>query len=100
MAPLSLLFTAVLTLSAYAYNVHRVEFAASGKAGQIPPAQFSVSLTEKVSRPAYKRQMLSALGSNAANFTAIVDASGGENEYLTDIKIGGQSFKVIVDTGS
>lgn len=102
MAPLSLFFVA-FAVSAHAYDVRRVAPPTSGAVEMetIPSAQFYVSLTEKVSRPAYKKNMLKALGrSTASNYTGDLAGSVNDSEYLTDITIGGQTFKVIVDTGS
>jgi hypothetical protein len=103
MAPLTLV-VAVLALSAYAYDVRRIAPATSGaiKTEVLPAAQFSVSLSEKVARPAYKTNFLNTLrGSKASTSGAAVLAGAGNDvQYLADITIGGQSFKVIVDTGS
>jgi len=102
MVPLSLLLAA-LALSVHAYDIRRVKPATIGvvETETIPAAQYSVSFTEKVARSAYKKDLFNALsGSNALNYSAVLDGSNSDNEYLTDITIGGQNFKVIVDTGS
>jgi predicted aspartyl protease len=67
----------------------------------LPAADFAVSLTAKTPRSTRKKEMLRALrGSKSSKAsTASLAGSDQDEEYLTDITIGGQSFKVIVDTG-
>ncbi|THG95840.1 hypothetical protein EW026_g5877 [Hermanssonia centrifuga] len=67
---------------------------------ELPTAPFSIALTDKAPRSSYKKQLLRELRSGGKSKTAVVDGSGDDEEYLTDIVVGGQSFKVIVDTGS
>ena len=103
MVPLSLLVAALVVVSTNAYEVTR--FAPStGSIEQeiLPSAQFSAALSAKTSRSAYKNNMRSAVlkRGKASDFTAILAGSNNDNEYLTDIMIGGQTFQVIVDTGS
>ncbi len=66
---------------------------------ELPTAPFSIALTDKAPRSSYKKQLLRELRSGGKSKTAVVDGSGDDEEYLTDIVVGGQSFKVIVDTG-
>lgn len=104
MAPFALIIFA-LAASIHAYDIRRITAASSGtiKTEVIPAAKFYVPLTGKVSRPAYKKHLLDALrnqGFKSSNYTAVLAGSISDNEYLTDITIGGQEFKVIVDTGS
>jgi hypothetical protein len=63
----------------------------------IPTAEFSLSLSGKVPRSTAKRNALHAVTQAR---TASLFGVANDQEYLTDITIGGQTFKVIVDTGS
>lgn len=94
-----------LAASVHAYEIRRITPVSSGtlKTEAIPPAEFYVPLTGKVARPAFKSQFLSALrhqGSGSSSHTTILAGAAGDSEYVSDITIGGQQFKVIVDTGS
>lgn len=94
-----------LVASTHAYDIHRIAAASSGtvQTDVIPKAKFYVPLTGKTPKHAYKKQLLNALrdqGSKPSNYTAVVAGSNQDGEYLTDITIGGQKFKIIVDTGS
>ena len=103
MVPLSLLVAALVVVSTNAYEVTRFAPSTGSIEPEIlPPAQFSVALSAKTSRPTYKNSMRSAVlkRGNASNYTAILAGSSDDNEYLTNIMIGGQTFQVIVDTGS
>ncbi|KAJ7777209.1 aspartic peptidase domain-containing protein [Mycena metata] len=67
----------------------------------IPPAEFVVPITGKSPRRQTKKDALSALRSHASkNNTAVLAGADLDQEYLTDITIGGQTFTAIVDTGS
>jgi hypothetical protein len=104
MAPFALVIFA-LAASINAYDIRRTTAASSGtiKTEVIPTAEFYVPLTGKVARSAYKKHFLNTLRnqvSKSFNYTAVLAGSMTDKEYLTDITIGGQEFKVIVDTGS
>lgn len=98
------LFLTVLTsASAQDYHIERVLPANSGArltTEILPPAQYSLPLTSKVARPAYKQAYSNAIRRGRKVKTAGLAGAGGDSEYLTDIEVGGQNFKVIVDTGS
>lgn len=103
MAPLAFLVAALgATISVQAYEIRKVLATTSGALATevLPSAQYSVPLSQKVPRPRAKKAALRALRQRAANFTDVLAGSSSDQEYLTDITIGGQVFKVIVDTGS
>lgn len=67
----------------------------------LPQAEFAVNLTAKVPKSAHKKALLRGLRGVASKTpTATLAGSDQDEEYLTDIIVGGQKFKVIVDTGS
>ncbi|KAJ7881202.1 aspartic peptidase domain-containing protein [Mycena leptocephala] len=67
----------------------------------IPEAQFVVPLTSKAPRRKSKKTHLASLRAHASNNkTAILAGADLDEEYLTDITVGGQTFTAIVDTGS
>lgn len=99
------LFLVVLAVSVRAYDVQRLGpiTRAPVKTEVLPPAQFFVPLTEKVSRSAHKKELFRALresGNGPQSYTATLAGAADDIEYVTDITIGGQNFKVVVDTGS
>lgn len=104
--PMTLLavLIAALALSAQAYKVNRIAPTTVGavESAIIPAAQFSVRLTDKVPRRTYKRSILKALRqyNGGGNYTSILEGGNRDKEYLTAIVVGGQNFKVVVDTGS
>ena len=70
----------------------------------IPEAPFVIPLTDKVPRASHKKALLRELRggrgtSSKGSLSATVIGSDDDEEYLTDITVGGQSFKAIVDTG-
>ncbi|KAF5368298.1 hypothetical protein D9757_010525 [Collybiopsis confluens] len=87
-------------------NVHRVksEITSRAAANVIPPAQFSVSISGTAPRSNAKKELLKALRSSSASaardFTSPIAGSDFDEEYLTNLTIGGQDFALIVDTGS
>lgn len=94
-----------LVASIHAYDIRRIAAESSGtvQTDVIPKSKFHVPLTGKVPKPAYKKQLLNALrnqGSNSLNYNAVIAGTDHDDEYVTDITIGGQEFKIIVDTGS
>ena len=99
MAPF-LFLLAAFAASVHAYNIRRVPPATNLALSTeiLPPAQFSIPLAEKAPRPTYKKNLLKALCGRGP--TAVLAGSANDTEYVTDITIGGQKFKVIVDTGS
>jgi hypothetical protein len=66
----------------------------------LPAAQFTVPLVEKIPRPVYKKNLLEELRSYATSPMAILTGTLNDEQYVTSITVGGQIFKVIVDTGS
>jgi len=69
----------------------------------LPPAEFSVPFSGKAPRRQSKKTALSALrgaSAKAPSDTVVVDGSDFDEEYLTNVTIGGQHFSLIVDTGS
>ncbi|KAJ6457398.1 aspartic peptidase domain-containing protein [Mycena vitilis] len=66
----------------------------------IPAAQFVVPITSRAPRRQSKKSNLAALRAHASNNTAILAGADLDEEYLTDITVGGQNFSAIVDTGS
>ena len=65
----------------------------------LPEADIVVNLTEKVPRPSFKKEMLRSLRGGGRDTTGSIAGSADDEEYLTDITVGGQHFKAIVDTG-
>jgi hypothetical protein len=100
----ALFLTTLASASAQDYHIERIYPANSGAriltTEVLPSAQYSIPLTSKVARPAYKQAYTNALRGGRTVKTAVLAGSGGDSEYLTDITVGGQKFKVIVDTGS
>ncbi|KAF7362758.1 Acid protease [Mycena venus] len=78
----------------------------------LPLAEFSVPFTAKAPRRSSKTSALAALRGKPANTTrskafgagdastVAVDGGNFDNEYLTNVTIGGQHFSLIIDTGS
>ncbi|KIM83061.1 hypothetical protein PILCRDRAFT_819851 [Piloderma croceum F 1598] len=103
-----LLLVAALLVSAHAYgerepsyNIRRVAPLTSAALATevLPAAQFFVPLTEKVPRQTYKKKLLEALRTGLST-TAVLAGSANDNQYLTNVTVGGENFTVIVDTGS
>ncbi|KAF7971938.1 hypothetical protein HWV62_19387 [Athelia sp. TMB] len=101
MAPLTFLVLALAAVSAQSYEIRRTAPATSGALATevLPRAQYLLPLTGKAPRSKAKKAALSAL-TKTSSYTAVLAGSYYDQEYLTDITIGGQAFKVIVDTGS
>jgi predicted aspartyl protease len=101
----ALLLSALAATANAAYSVQRVSLPTTESVNAqgaltpevIPTAEYSVSLSEKVPRSTVKKNALRAVTKAK---TASLFGSDDDEEYLTDITIGGQTFKVIVDTGS
>ncbi|KAJ7033574.1 acid protease [Mycena alexandri] len=72
----------------------------------IPAAEFSVPISAKTPRRSSKKNALAALRGRpttkapASGSTVAVDGSDFDEEYLTNVTIGGQHFSLIIDTGS
>lgn len=100
---LPVLALAISYTSAFEFRHVRSTRLATSSSVDLPEAPFVVSLTDKVPRPSFKKRALRELRSNAhtpvGDPTATVFGSDDDEEYLTDITVGGQSFKAIVDTG-
>ncbi|KAJ7618179.1 aspartic peptidase domain-containing protein [Mycena polygramma] len=78
------------------------------EAAVLPPAEFSVPFTAKTPRRKAKKNALASIrgkptkkapGAGGAS-TVVVDGSDFDEEYLTNVTIGGQHFSLIIDTGS
>ncbi|PSR76813.1 hypothetical protein PHLCEN_2v8194 [Hermanssonia centrifuga] len=95
-------FLAIAVAYASALEVRHVRSsrAAVSSGIELPVAPFSVPLTDKVPRSSAKKRMLRELRAGARSNVAVVAGAADDEEYLTDITIGGQDFKVVVDTGS
>ncbi|KZP04844.1 acid protease [Athelia psychrophila] len=102
MVPLAFLVAALTAVSAHAYEIRKIAPRTSSALATevLPSAQYSLPLTGKAPRSKAKKAALSALRKNATSFTAVLAGGDYDEEYMTDITVGGQAFKVIVDTGS
>lgn len=77
---------------------------ATTEPANIPTAPFVVPLTSKVPRSSRKKALLRELRGGRSTLSrgstsGTVMGSDDDEEYLTDITVGGQHFKAIVDTG-
>ncbi|KAF7977109.1 hypothetical protein HWV62_4709 [Athelia sp. TMB] len=102
MAPLALLVAALAAVSTQAYEIRKRAPVTSGALTTevLPQAQFSLPLSGKTTRSKGKQDALLTLRKRSSSYTAVLAGGDEDQEYLTDITIGGQDFKVIVDTGS
>lgn len=103
MASLVLLVAALAAASStQAYEIRRAAPVTSASLATevLPNAQYSLPFTGKAPRSRAKKAALSALSRKAGNYTSTVAGAEDVQEYLTDITIGGQDFKVVIDTGS
>ncbi|KAF8183823.1 acid protease [Mycena galopus ATCC 62051] len=67
----------------------------------IPAAQFVVPITSKAPRRQSKKSNLASLrASRSLHNTAVLEGASLDQEYLTNGTVGGQTFTVIIDTGS
>ncbi|KAJ7249530.1 aspartic peptidase domain-containing protein [Mycena haematopus] len=68
----------------------------------IPAAQFVVPITSTAPRRRSKKSNLASLRATTSlnNNTAILEGADLDQEYLTNVTIGGQTFTAIIDTGS
>jgi len=74
----------------------------------LPPADFTAAITAKTPRRKSKKAALAALRGKttpsraavAGSTTVAVDGSDFDDEYLTNVTVGGQHFSLIIDTGS
>ncbi|KAJ7065390.1 aspartic peptidase domain-containing protein [Mycena amicta] len=81
--------------------VRHISHAAPVEAAVIPPAQFIAPITAKAPRRSSKKAHITNLRSKVSgNTTATLAGADLDQEYLTEITVGGQTFPVIVDTGS
>ncbi|VDC00346.1 unnamed protein product [Peniophora sp. CBMAI 1063] len=101
----SLLPLLLLALRAQAYTSRHVAFGRDDveQRAVFPTAKHVVSLSQTVPRPASKAKALRHLTRRpeAANSTIVtVSGSDQDEEYLTNITFGTQTFPVIIDTGS
>ncbi|KIK51004.1 hypothetical protein GYMLUDRAFT_266014 [Collybiopsis luxurians FD-317 M1] len=83
-------------------NVRRVHSGLTSRSNTVlPVAQFSVAISGTAPRSKAKKELMKVLrSSSSSNFTSPVAGSDFDEEYLTNVTIGGQDFTLIVDTGS
>ena len=62
----------------------------------LPVAPFVVNLTEKVARSSAKKRILRELRTGSSGS---LQGTDDDEEYVTSIIVGGQTFKAIIDTG-
>ncbi|KAJ6580924.1 aspartic peptidase domain-containing protein [Mycena capillaripes] len=98
---LSLLSLVCATTAEFTVVRHVSEAPRSLEPAVIPEAQFVVPITSKAPRRQSKKSNLASLRAHASpNNTATLLGADFDEEYLTDITVGGQTFTAIVDTGS
>ncbi|KAJ7214524.1 acid protease [Mycena pura] len=75
--------------------------------GALPRADFSSAITKKTPRRKAKKEALAFLrgkptvkAASVGGKTVPLDGSDFDDEYLTNVTIGGQHFSLIIDTGS
>ncbi|KAJ6541051.1 acid protease [Mycena vulgaris] len=104
LAVLSVLSLLSATRAEYNIVRHVSPAPRSRAVAELPPADFAVPFTAKAPRRKSKKSALAALrGKTRAaggGSTVVVDGSDFDDEYLTNVTIGGQHFSLIVDTGS
>ncbi|KAJ7478969.1 acid protease [Mycena latifolia] len=64
----------------------------------LPKAEFLVPFTDKIHRKGAKKHLLDGLMGKST--TVSLAGASFDHEYVTDVTFGGQTFKLIVDTGS
>lgn len=70
------------------------------RSSELPSAEFVASFTGKVAKKQAKKDLLRSLRSAAGtNSTSVIDGSDFDEEYITELTVGGQTFYAIVDTG-
>ncbi|KAF7977088.1 hypothetical protein HWV62_4667 [Athelia sp. TMB] len=101
-ASLAFLFVALAAVSTQAYEIRRGAPATSEvlTTKVLPQAQFTMPFSGKIARPRGKQEILHTVRKRSSSYTAVLAGGLSDQEYLTDITIGGQEFKVEVDTGS
>lgn len=102
MAPLAFLFVALAAVSTQAYAIHEESPATSEALTTeiLPQAQFTMSFSGRIARSKGKQEALRTMRKRSSSYTTVLAGGLSDQEYLTDITIGGQEFKVEVDTGS
>ncbi|KAI0685703.1 aspartic peptidase domain-containing protein [Cytidiella melzeri] len=66
----------------------------------IPQASFVTNITHRVPRRSSKKAALRQLRGSAPKNTAVAFGSDDDEEYGVPVSVGGESFSVIMDTGS
>ncbi|EIN11159.1 acid protease [Punctularia strigosozonata HHB-11173 SS5] len=66
----------------------------------LPTASFSASLSRAVTNSSRALEALRASSLDSYNLTSVLTSADGGFRYYADIDVGGQDFKVLVDTGS
>lgn len=105
--PLLLTFLAP-TATALEYKIQRIGPSNTGSRVSVenpPQARVVLPLTSKVTQSSYKQVLAKALrgrtkSSRGRVKQAELAGAAGDVSYLADIVVGGQSFKVVVDTGT
>ncbi|KAF7971953.1 hypothetical protein HWV62_19417 [Athelia sp. TMB] len=102
MAPLSLLVTALAAISTQAYEIReRAPITSDALTTEVlPQAQFTMPFSGRIARSKSKQEALRSARNRSSSYTTVLAGGLSDQEYLTDISIGGQDFKVLVDTGS
>ncbi|KAF7358391.1 Acid protease [Mycena venus] len=92
---------AVLCLLSLLCGTIFAELQNSPKRPILPPAEFTVPVSSKVSRRTSKINDRAALrGRHSPSEILHLDGAAFDNEYLVNITVGGKPFQVILDTGS
>ena len=102
MAPLALLVAALAAISTQAHEIRKRAPAASEALTTevLPQAPFTMPFSGKIARSKGKQDALRPVRKRSSSYTSVLAGGISDQEYLTDITIGGQDFKVEVDTGS
>jgi hypothetical protein len=107
LAVLSVLALLGATHAEYSVVRHTSLAPRSKEATMLPPADFTAAITAKTPRRKSKKAALAALRGKttpsraavAGSTTVAVDGSDFDDEYLTNVTVGGQHFSLIIDTG-
>lgn len=92
-------FLTLAVASATALDIQRFTSRRSvAQTVDLPKAPFVASITQKVPRSSARKEALWSIRGPSAK-TARIAGSDDDEEYLTSITIGGQTFEVIIDTG-
>jgi hypothetical protein len=98
MVPL-VFFVTALAVSAHAHARDDIVHARQNAPETLSVAPFTLPLTDKITPPAFKTELRNALHGLEPS-TAVLGGVSQDMDYAINITVGGQNFKVIVDTGS